>query len=215
MSSTSTQLVPVRNTTMPYGMPLSRRIFRLVYSLLSMPPPYRDLTLRFYSHDPSIPLIPHFLIFLFLIYLIVVIILTLSFHTVNLGSSGLRISRIILGCMSYGSKRWQEWNLEGDEAMEHIKHAYVSLSIYIYLAFSLSDSFGLREGILQWIDKYINIRNAYWPVILIFLSVLWSGWHGWHISFLLWCSYDAGIQTFDTANVSLISKLLIPHPNHY
>ncbi|PAV15225.1 Aldo keto reductase [Pyrrhoderma noxium] len=61
MSSTSTQLAPVRNTTMPY---------------------------------------------------------------VNLGSSGLRISRIILGCMSYGSKRWQEWNLEGDEAMEHVKHAY-------------------------------------------------------------------------------------------
>ena len=86
----------------------------------------------------SIPLIPHLLIFLFLIYLIVLTILTLSFHTVNLGSSGLRISRIILGCMSYGSKRWQEWNLEGDEAMEHIKHAYVSLSsIYIPSIFSL------------------------------------------------------------------------------
>ncbi|KAH8818660.1 NADP-dependent oxidoreductase domain-containing protein [Flagelloscypha sp. PMI_526] len=43
---------------------------------------------------------------------------------VRLGTSGLKISKIILGCMTYGSKQWQGWVLEGDEAMEHIKVAY-------------------------------------------------------------------------------------------
>ncbi|KAH8818651.1 NADP-dependent oxidoreductase domain-containing protein [Flagelloscypha sp. PMI_526] len=43
---------------------------------------------------------------------------------VRLGTSGLKISKIILGCMTYGSKQWQEWVIEGDEAMEHIKVAY-------------------------------------------------------------------------------------------
>ena len=27
----------------------------------------------------------------------------------NLGSSGLRVSKVILGTMSYGSSRWQDW----------------------------------------------------------------------------------------------------------
>jgi len=27
----------------------------------------------------------------------------------NLGSSGLRISKIVLGTMSYGSPTWQDW----------------------------------------------------------------------------------------------------------
>lgn len=44
-------------------------------------------------------------------------------HTVRLGKSGLKISRVILGCMSYGSKDWQDWVLEEDEALEHIKAA--------------------------------------------------------------------------------------------
>ncbi|KAL4244356.1 NADP-dependent oxidoreductase domain superfamily protein [Abortiporus biennis] len=43
---------------------------------------------------------------------------------VRLGNSGLKVSRIILGCMSYGSKGWQAWVLEEDEAIKHIKFAY-------------------------------------------------------------------------------------------
>src|SRR5437016_996096 len=31
---------------------------------------------------------------------------------VNLGSTGTKVSRICLGCMTYGSKRWREWVLE-------------------------------------------------------------------------------------------------------
>ena len=34
----------------------------------------------------------------------------------SLGSTGLRVSRICLGCMSYGSKKWRDWVLEEEDA---------------------------------------------------------------------------------------------------
>ncbi|KAI0682292.1 Aldo/keto reductase [Cerioporus squamosus] len=43
---------------------------------------------------------------------------------VRLGNSGLKVSRIILGCMSYGSTEWQSWSLPEEEAIKHIKFAY-------------------------------------------------------------------------------------------
>jgi len=43
---------------------------------------------------------------------------------VRLGKSGLKISKIILGCMSYGDSKWQEWVLGEKEGIEHIKFAY-------------------------------------------------------------------------------------------
>ncbi|MDY6780371.1 MAG: aldo/keto reductase [Halobacteria archaeon] len=42
----------------------------------------------------------------------------------TLGSTGLEVSRICLGCMSFGSKEWREWVLEDDEAHEIIDRAY-------------------------------------------------------------------------------------------
>ena len=42
---------------------------------------------------------------------------------VRLGNSGLKVSRIILGTMQYGAKGWQEWVLEEEEAIKHIKFA--------------------------------------------------------------------------------------------
>ena len=42
---------------------------------------------------------------------------------VRLGNSGLKVSRIILGCMSYGRKEWQSWVLEEEEGIKHIKAA--------------------------------------------------------------------------------------------
>ncbi|KIM34874.1 hypothetical protein M413DRAFT_450022 [Hebeloma cylindrosporum] len=43
---------------------------------------------------------------------------------VRLGSSGLKVSRIILGCMSYGTPEWQGWVLPEEESIKHIKAAY-------------------------------------------------------------------------------------------
>ena len=46
---------------------------------------------------------------------------------VRLGKSGLKVSKIILGCMSYGSPEFQSWSLPEEEAIKHIKFAYVRL----------------------------------------------------------------------------------------
>ncbi|KAJ7765916.1 Aldo/keto reductase [Mycena maculata] len=43
---------------------------------------------------------------------------------VRLGNSGLKVSEIILGCMSYGSSQWRPWTLDEEEAIDHIKYAY-------------------------------------------------------------------------------------------
>ena len=47
----------------------------------------------------------------------------------NLGKSGLRVSKIILGCMTYGSPEWQPWLLGEKEGFEHIEAAYVFFPI--------------------------------------------------------------------------------------
>ena len=41
----------------------------------------------------------------------------------NLGSTGLKVSRICLGCMTYGTKKWREWVLEEEEGRPFIKQA--------------------------------------------------------------------------------------------
>jgi len=42
---------------------------------------------------------------------------------VNLGSTGLKVSRICLGTMTYGSKQWREWVLDEEESRPFIQRA--------------------------------------------------------------------------------------------
>jgi len=42
----------------------------------------------------------------------------------RLGNSGLKISKVIYGCMSFGSKDWQPWVIDEEAALPLIKHAY-------------------------------------------------------------------------------------------
>jgi len=41
----------------------------------------------------------------------------------RLGNTGLKVSRICLGCMSYGDPSWDKWILPKDEGVAHIKKA--------------------------------------------------------------------------------------------
>src|SRR5579863_2682765 len=41
----------------------------------------------------------------------------------RLGSTGLKVSRICLGAMTYGAKRWREWVLEEEESRPFIRRA--------------------------------------------------------------------------------------------
>ena len=42
---------------------------------------------------------------------------------VRLGSTGLKVSRLCLGCMTYGSKKWRDWVLEEEESRPFIRRA--------------------------------------------------------------------------------------------
>ena len=44
----------------------------------------------------------------------------------KLGNTGVTVSRICLGCMSYGDKKWREWVITGDEARPHFAAALES-----------------------------------------------------------------------------------------
>ena len=41
----------------------------------------------------------------------------------NLGKTGMKVSRLCLGMMSYGSKQWREWVLDEEEAKPFVKRA--------------------------------------------------------------------------------------------
>ncbi|KAJ1563538.1 hypothetical protein HK096_000544, partial [Nowakowskiella sp. JEL0078] len=43
---------------------------------------------------------------------------------IRLGNSGLKVSKICLGCMGYGSPEWQSWVLGEEESIKLIKAAY-------------------------------------------------------------------------------------------
>jgi len=42
---------------------------------------------------------------------------------VNLGKTGMKVSRLCLGMMSYGSKKWRDWVMEEEESRPFIKRA--------------------------------------------------------------------------------------------
>jgi len=44
-------------------------------------------------------------------------------HFVNLGSTGLKVSRLCLGCMTYGSRQWRSWVLDEAEGRPFIQKA--------------------------------------------------------------------------------------------
>src|SRR4051794_17401383 len=46
-----------------------------------------------------------------------------SLDYVNLGRTGLKVSRICLGCMTYGDKAWRQWVLDENESRPFIKKA--------------------------------------------------------------------------------------------
>ncbi|KIK57929.1 hypothetical protein GYMLUDRAFT_45738 [Collybiopsis luxurians FD-317 M1] len=74
---------------------------------------------------------------------------------VRLGNSGLKVSRLILGCMSYGSPEWQDWVLSEEEGIKHIKAAYD----YGINAFDTANVYsnGLSEVVLGKAIKQHNL----------------------------------------------------------
>jgi aryl-alcohol dehydrogenase-like predicted oxidoreductase len=42
---------------------------------------------------------------------------------VNLGRTGLKVSRLCLGCMTYGSRKWRDWVLDEEQSRPYFKRA--------------------------------------------------------------------------------------------
>jgi Aldo/keto reductase family len=56
----------------------------------------------------------------------------------KLGNTGITVSRICLGCMSYGDRKWREWTVGADEARNHFAAALDSGVNFIDTAYVYS-----------------------------------------------------------------------------
>lgn len=76
---------------------------------------------------------------------------------VNLGKTGMKVSRLCLGMMSYGSKKWREWILEEDEALPFVQRALEAGINF----FDTADvySLGESERILGNLLRKLNVRR--------------------------------------------------------
>jgi len=88
----------------------------------------------------------------------------------RLGSSGLKVSRICLGMMSYGSKTERRWHLSEDEAEPIVRRAVEAGVIFFDTADTYSD--GLTEEITGRLltklfprrDDYVLATKVYFPM---------------------------------------------------
>ena len=65
--------------------------------------------------------------------------LELKIAPFSLGKSGLKVSKVILGAMSYGDPEWQGWILKEDESLPLLEHAYkVGINTWDTVCLSLS-----------------------------------------------------------------------------
>ena len=94
---------------------------------------------------------------------------TLTSGTLSLGNSGLKVSKIILGAMSYGSSDWQEWVLNESDALPLLKHAY-DLGINTWDTANVYSNGRSEEIIGQAITQYKIPRSS-----LVILSKCYFG----------------------------------------
>lgn len=87
----------------------------------------------------------------------------------NLGKSGLKVSRICLGCMTFGSKKWREWVIEEKESRPVIQKA-LELGINFFDTANMY-SLGVSEEILGRAlkdfanrDEVVIATKVYFPM---------------------------------------------------
>jgi aryl-alcohol dehydrogenase (NADP+) len=88
----------------------------------------------------------------------------------NLGSTGIKVSRICLGCMTYGSKKWREWVIEEAEGRTFIQQA-LELGMNFFDTADMY-SLGVSEEILGRAlkefgpprDKLVIATKVFWPM---------------------------------------------------
>lgn len=78
---------------------------------------------------------------------------------VNLGASGLRVSRICLGCMTYGSSNWRPWILNEEAAQPFFRQA-IELGINFFDTANVYSNGASEEILGRAIKEYSERDNA-------------------------------------------------------
>jgi len=78
---------------------------------------------------------------------------------INLGNTGLKVSRLCLGCMTFGSKKWRDWILEKPEAEQIIKYSLDRGINFLDTADMYSD--GASEEVVGTVMSQLCPRDAY------------------------------------------------------
>jgi len=74
----------------------------------------------------------------------------------TLGASGLQVSRIALGCMSYGTPEWRQWVLDSDASASFFRKA-LELGITFFDTADMY-SLGVSEEVTgRWLREYANL----------------------------------------------------------
>ena len=89
---------------------------------------------------------------------------------INMGSTGIKISRLALGCMTYGSKQWRPWVLDANESEPFIRRAW-ELGINFFDTADMY-SLGASEEVLGRTIKDLGIEREnvviatklFWPM---------------------------------------------------
>jgi 1-deoxyxylulose-5-phosphate synthase len=71
----------------------------------------------------------------------------------TLGRTGLQVSRLCLGCMSYGSKAWRPWVLEADEARPFFQRA-IELGINFFDTADMYSIGASEEVTGRWLREF-------------------------------------------------------------
>lgn len=74
---------------------------------------------------------------------------------INLGKTGLKVSRLCLGMMTYGSKKWREWVLDEEQARPFVKRALDAGINFFDTAdvYSLGESERITGNLLKGIKR--------------------------------------------------------------
>ncbi|KAI8368460.1 NADP-dependent oxidoreductase domain-containing protein [Blakeslea trispora] len=83
---------------------------------------------------------------------------TTQMKYVRFGSTGLRVSQLSLGCMTYGSSGWQSWVKDEEESLELIRKAYEAGINFFDTADAYSN--GESERILGKAIKKFNMPRS-------------------------------------------------------
>ena len=89
---------------------------------------------------------------------------------VNLGPTGLKVSRICLGMMTYGSTKWRPWVLEEEASHPFVRRA-VEAGINFFDTANMYSN-GVSEKITGKLMQYMYVSSTMGPAFPVDLSAL-------------------------------------------